>query len=243
MMPDSNCGLTSPRQQDTILHMSEPSRTVPALADVTTMLLDMDGTLLDLRFDNHFWVDHLPKRFHHIHGGDEQEVMRHVEQTLMAAEGSMAWYCVDHWADHFEVDIMSLKDEVKHLVRYRDGSLEFLRRLQSITGLHTVIVTDAHPKVLDMKHDITGLLDLVDAVVCSHDFGVPKRDPVFWQQLAGHINFKPETTVMIDDSHHVLDTARNFGIGFPLIVSKPDSGRDREPHPDFVPVNNLDELL
>src|SRR5688572_6670841 len=29
---------------------------------VDTVLLDMDGTLLDLHFDNYFWLTHLPKR-------------------------------------------------------------------------------------------------------------------------------------------------------------------------------------
>ena len=28
---------------------------------IDTVLLDMDGTLLDLHFDNHFWMEHLPR--------------------------------------------------------------------------------------------------------------------------------------------------------------------------------------
>ncbi|HBT55971.1 MAG TPA: haloacid dehalogenase, partial [Pseudomonas sp.] len=27
---------------------------------IDTVLLDMDGTLLDLHFDNHFWLEHMP---------------------------------------------------------------------------------------------------------------------------------------------------------------------------------------
>ncbi|MCK4586177.1 MAG: haloacid dehalogenase, partial [Gammaproteobacteria bacterium] len=30
---------------------------------IKTVLLDMDGTLLDLHFDNHFWLEHMPRRF------------------------------------------------------------------------------------------------------------------------------------------------------------------------------------
>ena len=30
--------------------------------EIDTVLLDMDGTLLDLHFDSHFWLEHLPKR-------------------------------------------------------------------------------------------------------------------------------------------------------------------------------------
>ncbi|MGD8938682.1 MAG: haloacid dehalogenase, partial [Gammaproteobacteria bacterium] len=30
---------------------------------IDTVLLDMDGTLLDLHFDNHFWREHVPLRY------------------------------------------------------------------------------------------------------------------------------------------------------------------------------------
>ena len=34
---------------------------------IDTVLLDMDGTLLDLHFDNHFWLQHLPQRYAEHH--------------------------------------------------------------------------------------------------------------------------------------------------------------------------------
>ena len=95
----------------------------PDLNDIDTLLLDMDGTLLDLRFDNHFWVDHLPERYQHIHGVNEGEAYAHVEQSLSDKEGTMDWYCVEHWSDHFDVDIMSLKYEIQHMIEFREGSL------------------------------------------------------------------------------------------------------------------------
>ena len=32
-------------------------------AKIETVMLDMDGTLLDLNFDNHFWQRHVPLRY------------------------------------------------------------------------------------------------------------------------------------------------------------------------------------
>ena len=37
-------------------------------SQIDTVLLDMDGTLLDLRFDNHFWLELVPRRFAEMHG-------------------------------------------------------------------------------------------------------------------------------------------------------------------------------
>ena len=30
---------------------------------IDTVLLDMDGTLLDLRFDNYFWLELVPRKY------------------------------------------------------------------------------------------------------------------------------------------------------------------------------------
>ena len=35
---------------------------------IDTVLLDMDGTLLDLNFDNYFWQKHLPLRYAEARG-------------------------------------------------------------------------------------------------------------------------------------------------------------------------------
>lgn len=43
---------------------------------IDTVLLDMDGTLLDLHFDNHFWQHHLPLRFAERHGLDPRRAPR-----------------------------------------------------------------------------------------------------------------------------------------------------------------------
>ena len=42
--------------------------------DIHTVLLDMDGTLLDLHFDNHFWLEHLPKRYAAIHQHSDDSI-------------------------------------------------------------------------------------------------------------------------------------------------------------------------
>lgn len=155
----------------------------------------------------------------------------------------MDWYCVHHWSRYFEVDIMTLKNEVLHLIKYRDGSREFLEQLQNAGDLRVFIVTDAHPQVLELKQQITGLLDYVESSYCSHDYGAPKRDPLFWQRLSNDLAFNPDTTLMIDDSPHVLAQSRAAGIRHQLCVTQPDSGRHRKHDHDFPLIDNLRDLL
>ena len=218
---------------------------LPRLNELTTLLLDMDGTLLDLRFDNHFWVEHLPRRFQHIHGGTEDSANTHIADSLRRAEGTMNWYCIDYWSDHFQVNILALKREVEHLIRYRQGSKRFLEHLTDLDHLQVILVTDAHPDVLALKQKHTGLLDHVHAAFSSHYFGAPKRQAEFWTRLAEEINFEPDSTLMIDDNPAVLGQAKAFGIAHQLLVAQPDSGINSTAAAttDFEAIDLLDSLV
>ena len=59
--------------------------------DIDTVLLDMDGTLLDLHFDNHFWLELLPQRYAELHGISramaELELAPAVQRTRRQAHG------------------------------------------------------------------------------------------------------------------------------------------------------------
>ena len=98
--------------------------------DIDTVLLDMDGTLLDLHFDNYFWLTHLPKRYAETHGVDEAEATQKLHSLIRAHEGTLAWYCIDFWADELKIDILSLKEEVQHKIQIRPFVIEFLQALK-----------------------------------------------------------------------------------------------------------------
>ena len=59
---------------------------------VETVLLDMDGTLLDLQFDNHFWREHVPRRFAERHGLDPDSARAQVYAHYRRVEGTLDWY-------------------------------------------------------------------------------------------------------------------------------------------------------
>lgn len=189
---------------------------------VDTVLLDMDGTLLDLHFDSHFWLEFLPLRYAQRHGLDPAQARDPLIERIMAQRGSLNWYCLDYWSRELELPIAELKREVADRIRLRAGVEAFLTRLKQ-SGRRTLIVTNAHRDSLNLKIERTGIDSWVDRVIVSHDMGVPKEDVAFWRLLQTQEPFDPARTLLIDDSVPVLESARDFGIRHLLCIAQPDS--------------------
>ncbi|MDX5299406.1 MAG: GMP/IMP nucleotidase [Gammaproteobacteria bacterium] len=208
---------------------------------IDTVLLDMDGTLLDLHFDNHFWLVHLPKRYAQLHDLSPDTARETLLAQIESQRGTLNWYCLDYWSDALQLDITDLKREVQDRIAYRPHVQTFLTQLRQ-AGLRTVIVTNAHRKSLDLKLALTGLDQYVDRVLSSHDFGRPKEDPDFWSALQKAEPFDPQRTLLIDDSPPVLESARRFGIRHLLAVLAPDSRQPPRLEGEFPALHHFDEL-
>ncbi|MCW8955756.1 MAG: haloacid dehalogenase, partial [Gammaproteobacteria bacterium] len=76
---------------------------------IHSVFLDLDGTLLDLHYDNHFWLEHVPVRYAERHGLDHAEAMDVLNNKYSQVLGSLNWYCVDYWSRELELDIPELK--------------------------------------------------------------------------------------------------------------------------------------
>lgn len=208
-----------------------------------TVFLDMDGTLLDLHFDNHFWLEHLPRRYAEHNNLNPEEARDTIIPMIMAERGSLNWYCTDYWSDRLNLDITGLKAEVGERIGYRPHVTDFLDAVKS-AGLRSVIVTNCHPDPLGLKLQRTGLDTRVDNIISSHQLGKPKEDPAFWQDLARLEAYQPATTLMVDDSFPVLESARTAGIAQCLAILTPDSKQAaRDKHPDIPSIHHFDEIL
>ena len=209
---------------------------------IDTVLLDMDGTLLDLHYDNYFWIDHLPRLYAAKHGISEEESSSHLQKTFHSGEGTLQWYCLDHWSAQLEMDIPALKREIQHMISLRPFALEFLTQLQA-SPCEVVLVTNAHRKTLEIKManvDITGWFD---RVVVSHDLQSPKEDQAFWHKLQVLHPFDPSRTLLIDDTESVLDSARDYGIAHLLTLLQPDSQRQIRLNTRFRGIHHFDEIM
>ena len=209
---------------------------------IDTVLLDMDGTLLDLHFDNHFWLQHVPMRYAQANGLELSVAKQELAQRYQSVEGTLDWYCVDHWTRELGLDIVLLKQEVDHLIAVHPHVLSFLETLQS-AGKQRILVTNAHQKSLQLKLQKTRLGGYLDGVISSHDIGLPKENSEFWSKLQEHIRFEPSRTLFIDDSVSVLRSAQQYGIEFLLGISRPDSTQPVAEKQGFPLVQDFSWLL
>lgn len=210
--------------------------------EIDTVLLDMDGTLLDLHFDNFFWLEHLPLRYAEIHGEDHADARHRLIERFRQEQGTLNWYCVDYWSRELRLDVATLKDELIHLIRIRPYVEDFLARLHA-GHRRVLLVTNAHRKSLDLKMAHTGLERWFDAIVCSHDFGMAKEHAGFWDALHAVEPFDPARTLFIDDSLSVLESARRYGIRWLLSLLQPDSARPPRSIEGFPAILHFDEIM
>ena len=218
------------------------ARTPLAWDNIDTVLLDMDGTLLDLHFDNHFWLTHLPKRLAQISQRQPADVEAFLYQQYQNLKGTLNWYCLDYWSDTLQVDIVSLKHEITERIAYRPMVKPFLQRLQQL-GKQVLIVTNAHRDSFNLKHEHTQIGDWVNGVISSHDYKTPKEQQAFWQQLQQAHPFDPQTSLLIDDSLAVLRSAKTFGIHHLRGVYQPDSQQAGNMLDEFICLHCFADLF
>ena len=215
----------------------------PAFWDaIDTVLVDMDGTLLDLAFDNFFWGEVVPTRFAELRGLPAAEARRAVAARFDGAQGTLAWYCLDHWTRELGLDLGRLKRDYRHLIRFLPGAPEFLAAVRA-RGKTLVIVTNAHHETLAVKVEQTGIDRLVDRLVTSHDFEAPKESGEFWRALERHHPFDPQRAMLIEDSRAVLVAARDHGLTNAIAIRRPDSTLPAREVDGFPAVDGVADLV
>lgn len=211
-------------------------------ARVRSVFLDMDGTLLDLNFDNFFWQEHVPLRFGEKHGLSAAEAKQELYPRFRSMEGTIDWYCVDYWTRELGLDIALLKQEVDHLIAVHPHVTEFLDRVR-VAGKRVVLVTNAHQKSLDLKMNRTRLGGHFDRVICAHEFRMPKEELDFWGRVREVEAYQPEHTLLVDDNLAALRSARAYGIAHLLAVRKPDTRSPDKDVGEFDAIRHFTEIM
>ncbi len=214
----------------------------PQWSQIDTVLLDMDGTLLDLQFDNYFWLQLVPERFADRYSMTLEAARLELTPRFAARQGTLDWYCTAFWSRDLGLDIAVLKHEICERVEYLPGAERFLAEMRH-RKLRTALLTNAHRDALRVKDARSGLTCYFDVVISSHDYGVPKESAEFWHRAQAQVGFDPSRSLFVDDSLAVLRAARTHGIAQVFAISHPDSGGVPREVTEFPAVARLADLL
>jgi len=213
----------------------------PDWSAIDTVLLDLDGTLLDQAYDNHIWRDLVPQRFAVAHAMELHAAYAEVAQRFNDRRGTLEWYSVEFWSRNLEIDIGALHREVRSHVAWLPGAQEFLLRMRA-AGKRLLLLTNSHPIALAVKHEQTGVLNYLDAAVTSHEYGAPKENAAFWSAAGSHLGFDPARSLFADDNVHMLAAARAAGVRWVYGVRHWDSRGSRREHADHPAVDAVADL-
>ncbi|MBT2340075.1 MULTISPECIES: GMP/IMP nucleotidase [Pseudomonas] len=210
--------------------------------EIDTVLLDMDGTLLDLHYDNHFWMEHLPQRYAEVHGVSRAMAELELQPLFERNAGQLQWYCLDFWSTELKLPVRELKLETAHLIALRPDADTFLAAIQR-AGKRVVMITNAHRDSLSLKLERIELAPYFERLISSHDYGFPKESRQFWDALQADLDFEPARSLFIDDTLPVLRSARDFGVAHLLAVSEPDSRKGPKDTGEFKALGDYRDLI
>ena len=88
--------------------------------DIKTVLLDVDGTLLDLHFDNSVWDNALPKAFATKHIlSSMSESRSNLYAHMRKVRGKIEFYSFDYWSSFTNTDIEKLHELEQGKIAFR----------------------------------------------------------------------------------------------------------------------------
>lgn len=222
--------------------MLQAARAVVDWQSVGNVFLDMDGTLLDLHFDNYFWHEYLPRCYGERHGLSLSQAQTELRPRFRAVEGTLDWYCADYWSAELGLDVLALTSELQDSIRIHAGADVLLQRMHE-AGKRLVLLTNAHPGIMSIKLQHTGLGRYFDRVVSAHTLGYAKETAGFWQHLRTLDACDLASALFVDDSLPVLRAARTAGVGRLIAIRQPDSHAPARDINEFPAVETVAELM
>lgn len=190
--------------------------------EIETVMLDMDGTLLDKHFDDYFWEEHVPTVYAQENGMNFWDAYEELMGKYKSKEGTLEWTDIEYWSKELGLNIAEMKSRMNHLIQVHPYVIDFLKFCRE--NLKKVyLVTNAHSKTLTIKMANTEIEPYFDKIVCSEEIGVAKEDPIFWEKLEKMLSLDRNKCLLADDNELVLESAEKYGIKQLIFVAKSSS--------------------
>ena len=210
--------------------------------EIKHVLLDMDGTLLDKYFDDYFWEHLVPEKYADRHGITFGKAKEELLKRYKSHEETLNWTDIDFWSKELGLDILALKEQIRHLIEVHPHVEDFLKMMMS-RKKKVYIATNAHYKVLDMKLKKTDLGKYLSGSITSDAMGSPKEKREFWQQAERRLGFRREHTLFVDDTLAVLTTAKGYGIKYVVYKALGNSKMKPGISTEFPAILDLNALM
>ncbi|MEM7098744.1 MAG: HAD-IA family hydrolase [Pseudomonadota bacterium] len=214
----------------------------PDWKGIDTVLLDMDGTILDLNYDNYVWNTLVPYAFAEGANISIEDARDRMRSRMMEKRGSIDFYRFNHWSEFCNIDMIDLHEQATHLIQLRPGTDRFIHWLRQ-QNRQILIATNADRKSFDIKQTQIDLKGLADEVISSHDYNCPKESQTFWDTLHDRYAYDPARTLFIDDNEPVLEAAAKAGIGHLLCVNRPDSNQPKRENLRYPSFDHFEEIM
>jgi putative hydrolase of the HAD superfamily len=212
------------------------------LKDIKYVLLDMDGTLLDLYFDDYFWGHLVPEKYAERHNMTFGAAKDFLYKTYKSHEKTLNWCDIDFWSRELKLDIPALKEQIRHLIEVHPYVIDFLKRMKK-QKKKIFMLTNAHYKTVKIKFRKTQIGEYFDDVLCSFNVGHPKEYLEFWQGAEKRLKFDKDHSLFIDDTEDVLVTAEKYGIKYLLFKAHASSKLEPKKTKEFLTIHDFRELM
>jgi HAD superfamily hydrolase (TIGR01509 family) len=209
---------------------------------VDTVMLDMDGTLLDKHFDDYFWEVYLPEHYSLLHDMPVDKAAQELLERYRQAENSLQWSDISHWSRELQIDIPELKLRISHLIAVHPHVPDFLAFCRQ-QGKRLYLVTNAHPQTLDIKLNQADIGVWFDRLICADEVGFAKEEPQFWTRLQDMLGFVPQRSLFADDTEKVLRAADDFGIAWLIHIAKASSRKTVRYAEHYSSIDDFAELM
>jgi putative hydrolase of the HAD superfamily len=222
----------------------QPQKIFPDFSwkDINTVMLDMDGTLLDKHFDDYFWEVYVPEHYSLLHDIPVSEAKKELLEKYRQVENTLDWTDLHYWTRQLGLDIAELKLRINHLIGVHPYVVEFLESCLSARK-KLYLITNAHSKTLSIKLEKTSIGPWFDRIVCAEDVGLAKEEPLFWERLQEIVNYDPQTTLLADDTEKVLAAADRFGIRHLIYVARSSSRQPVRYSATYPSIDYFKELI